>query len=345
MPKKRTISSSKSSNPRLPSVQKTTFSKVAILDVGHGNCTVVIDHDATTVIDAALGGILIDFLRDHKITRVESVLISHADNDHIAGLVALLSSEDLTVRNIYLNPDAQRTSKIWEDLKSVMKEARVKKKTTIKNALSTTVPGRLRTGDVLVQVVAPTPDFALTGVGGRSVDGAKVSAHGLNAVIRLLYLNKPLALLPGDLDELGLSNIENEKIEIKAEVLVFPHHGGLSGRNPAAFAQALCRMVRPKVIVFSIGRGKHGTPRPEVMSAVRLASPDAHVACTQLSERCAAKPPEFTPSHLSRNVALGQERNHCCAGTLVIAPSPVQPILKKHTEFIKIAAPTALCRA
>jgi len=312
--------------------------------VGHGNCTVVIDHQATTVIDAALGGILIDFLRDHHITKVESVLISHADADHIAGLIALLSSEDLVVQNVYLNPDPRRTSKLWEDLKSVMKEARVKRKTAIKNALSTTIPGPLRTGDVLVQVVAPTPEFALTGVGGKSADGAKVSAHGLNAVIRLLYLDKPLALLPGDLDELGLSKIQADKIEIRAEVLVFPHHGGLPGKDPSAFTDALCKMVSPKLIVFSIGRGKHGTPRPEVMSAVRLASPEAHVACTQLSERCAAKPPEFTASHLSGDVALGHEKNHCCAGTLVIAPSPVQPILRKHAEFVSIAAPTALCR-
>jgi|SRR5580658_11004170 hypothetical protein len=79
--------------------------------------------------------------------------------------------------------------------------------------------------------------------------------------------------------------------------------------------------------------------------AARLASPQAHIACTQLSEHCAAKPPGFVLSHLSGNVALGRERNHCCAGTLVIAPSPVQPTLKKHTEFIKIAAPTALCKS
>jgi beta-lactamase superfamily II metal-dependent hydrolase len=339
MPRKQTISSSKNSNPHPPSGRKTTFSKVTILDVGHGNCTVVIDHRATTVIDAAVGGILIDFLRDHQIKQVDSVLISHADADHIAGLIALLSSDDLVVRDVYLNPDAQRTSKLWEDLKSVMKEARVKKKTTIKNSLSSTVPGQLHTGDVLIQVVAPTSEFALTGVGGKSADGAKVSAHGLNAVIRLLYLNKPLALLPGDLDEVGLSNIQTEKTEISAKVLVFPHHGGLP-----AFTQALCEMVRPKIIVFSIGRGKHGTPRPEVISAVKLASPAAHVACTQLSERCAAKPPEFTASHLSGNVALGAEKNHCCVGTLVIAPLPFQPTLNKHAEFIEIAAPTALCK-
>jgi beta-lactamase superfamily II metal-dependent hydrolase len=312
--------------------------------VGHGNCTVVIDHKAITVIDAALGGILLDFLRDHQISHVHSVLISHADADHIAGLIALLSSEDIIVQNVYLNPDPQRTSKLWEDLKSVMKEARVKKKTAIRNALSTTVPGQLRTGDVVVQVVAPTPEFALTGVGGKSAIGTKVSAHGLNAVIRLLYRNKPLALLPGDLDELGLSNIQGEKTEIKAKVLVFPHHGGLPGKDPAAFTDALCKLVSPELIVFSIGRGKHGTPRPEVVAAVRLASPKAHVACTQLSERCAAKPPEFTASHLSRNVASGYEKNHCCAGTLVIAPLPVQPILRKHSDFIEIAAPTALCR-
>jgi beta-lactamase superfamily II metal-dependent hydrolase len=344
MPRKRTTSSSKSSSPRPSSDQKTTSSKAVILDVGHGNCAVVVDREATTVIDAALGGVLLDYLRDHKIECVDTVLISHADADHIAGLIGLLSTENLIVRNVYLNPDAVRTSKIWDDLKSVMKEARVTKKTTIKNALSTTVPGELVMGDVLIQVLAPTPEFAIAGIGGKDLNGQRVSAHSLNAVIRLVYREKLLALFPGDLDEIGLSNIQAEGTEIAADVLVFPHHGGVPGKHPEAFTETLCKMVKPTLIVFSIGRGKHATPRPEVISTIKRVSPGAHIACTQLSERCASKPPGVAGSHLSGEISLGSEKGHCCAGTIVIIPSPVRPILSKHTEFIEIAAPTALCK-
>ena len=321
-----------------------TSSKIAILDVGHGNCAVVIDRGATSIIDAGLGGTLLDFLHDNKVRRVEYVLISHADTDHIGGLIGLLAADDISVREVYLNPDPVRTSKIWEDLKSVLKEARTKRGTVVKNGLSTTIPGELNTGEILIRLIAPAPEFALSGIGGTLATGARVSAHTLNAVILVIYEGTGIALFPGDLDESGLEELRAERRDMRAKVLVFPHHGGLPGKDPSAFARLLCELVKPETVVFSIGRGRHQTPRPEVVSAIRSESPSTHIACTQLSDRCAATLPTSIPSHLSSEVALGRERNQCCAGTLVIHPVPFRPTQVDHAAFITIAAPTAVCK-
>lgn len=217
-------------------------------------------------------------------------------------------------------------------------------KTEVKNGLSTTIPGKLSIGDLAAEVVAPEPDFALTGIGGTSLTEETLSAHSLNAVIRVSHGDKPLALFCGDLDESGLSQLHEEGVPVMADVLVFPHHGGLPGKDPETFTATLCEMVRPQVVVFSIGSGRHGTPRPEVITSLRRVLPKVHIACTQLSERCALELPKSHPSHLSDEVALGRDKNHCCAGTLVIFPSPIQPVLEKHAEFVSIEAPTALCR-
>jgi beta-lactamase superfamily II metal-dependent hydrolase len=322
----------------------TSSPKAVILDVGHGNCAVVADRDSTVVIDAALGGVLLDFLKAQSLSEIDYVLVSHADSDHIGGLIALLSSEEIFVKSIYLNPDPMRTSKIWGDLKCVLKDARRRRNTEIKNGLSTTIPGRLATGELVIEVVAPSPEFALTGVGGTTPSEQNVSAHSLNAVVRLLHGDKAVALFCGDLDEVGLAEIQNEGVTITAEVLVFPHHGGLPGKAPDAFTTTLCQMVKPRVVVFSIGRGKHGTPRPEIVAALRRIVPEAHIACTQLSERCAPDLPATTPSHLVNEVGLGREKNSCCAGTLIIFPPPLSPTLRDHRAFVSIAAPTALCQ-
>src|SRR5690242_18181534 len=114
----------KASSPHQRLGPRMTSSKVAILDVGHGNCAVVIDREKTTVVDTGLGGTLLDFLNENGISSIDYVLISHADTDHIGGLIGLLASEDVIVREVYLNPDPTRTTKIWGDLKSVLKEAR-----------------------------------------------------------------------------------------------------------------------------------------------------------------------------------------------------------------------------
>jgi beta-lactamase superfamily II metal-dependent hydrolase len=325
-------------------VPKMTSSKIAILDVGHGNCAVVIDRGGTSIIDAGLGGTLLDFLHENKVNQVEYVLISHADTDHIGGLIGLLAADDISVREVYLNPDPVRTSKIWEDLKSVLKEARSKRGTVVKNGLSTTIPGEMNTGDILIRVMAPAPELALSGIGGTLATGARVSAHTLNAVILVLYEGTGIALFPGDLDETGLDELRAEQRDMRAKVLVFPHHGGLPGKDPSAFARLLCELVKPETVVFSIGRGRHQTPRPEVVSAIRSASPGTHIACTQLSDRCAATLPTPIPSHLSSEVALGREKNQCCAGTLVIHPLPSRPTRVDHAAFITIAAPTAVCK-
>ena len=318
--------------------------RAVILDVGHGNCAIVIDRNATSIIDAALGGLLLDFLREEGLKEVDYVLVSHADLDHIGGLIALLSSDEVIVKSVHLNPDPMRNSKIWDDLKCVLKDARRKRNVVVKNGLSTTIPGPLPTGELTIEVVAPSPVLALTGVGGTTVSNETLSAHSLNAVIRLLHGDKGLALFCGDLDESGLSELRTENAAIEAEVLVFPHHGGLPGKDPAAFTSTLYQMVKARLVVFSIGRGKHGTPRPEIVTAVRQANPEVHIACTQLSERCASDLPETTPSHLADVVALGRERNSCCAGTLIIFPPPTRPALDAHRAFVKIAAPTALCQ-
>jgi beta-lactamase superfamily II metal-dependent hydrolase len=320
-----------------------TSSRLVILDVGHGNCAVLIDHGGTTVVDTGLGGTLIDFLMENKIGEVDYVLISHADSDHIAGLVGLLSIDEIAVRRIYLNPDSQRTSKLWEDLKSVLKEAR-NRGVAVFNGLSTSIPGEFKTGDATVQVLAPTPELALAGVGGTSIGGQAVSAHTLNAVIRVNVNERPLALILGDLDKNGLQEIKQENTNLNAEILVFPHHGGLSGDDPTDFARTLCGMVKPRVVVFSIGRGKHQTPRPEVVSALLKMDQKPHIACTQLSTWCAAKLPSGSSSHLASEAAAGREKNQCCAGSLVITSSAIQPLLHEHTLFVDKAAPTALCR-
>jgi beta-lactamase superfamily II metal-dependent hydrolase len=328
---------------RQRSMKQMTSSKLVILDVGHGNCAVLIDQKGIAVVDTGSGGTLIDFLQEHEIRVVDYVLVSHADSDHIAGLIGLLSINEIIVHRIYLNPDPQRTSQLWADLKSVMKEAR-SRGTRIENALSTSIPGELALGDATVRILAPSPELALSGVGGKSLEGKRVSAHTLSAVISIVMKGRPLALLPGDLDKHGMDELKGNNTALNAEILVFPHHGGLPGYDPAEFATQLCAAVRPQMVVFSIGRGKHQTPRPEVIAGILKVTPRPHIACTQLSSWCAAKLPLTSPTHLAPEIASGRERNHCCAGSLVITSEQLHPRLEDHASFVNAAAPTALCR-
>src|SRR5438105_928876 len=91
--------------------------ELLILDVGHGNCAILRDTEAVTIIDCPHSPVLFQTLMQLGIDVIDHVLISHADVDHIGGLIDLL--EMYTVRNIYINPDAEKKSRKQSDQMNV----------------------------------------------------------------------------------------------------------------------------------------------------------------------------------------------------------------------------------
>ena len=63
---------------------------LAVLDVGHGNSAVLCDQGVVVVIDTGPGSSLLEYLSERSITHINTVLLSHADQDHIGGLVGVL---------------------------------------------------------------------------------------------------------------------------------------------------------------------------------------------------------------------------------------------------------------
>ena len=74
--------------------------ELLILDIGHGNCAILRDTLAVTVIDCGYDGVtLIETLERLGINAVDNVIISHADIDHIGGLVPLVHQHCLCCRH------------------------------------------------------------------------------------------------------------------------------------------------------------------------------------------------------------------------------------------------------
>lgn len=204
---------------------------------------------------------------------------------------------------------------------------------------------------VRIEVLAPSTYLAAKGPGSTDRHGRTITTNSISAVVRVSGDGRCLALFPGDIDQVGLDELLSDPgLDVGAETLVFPHHGGRAGTtNVADFSAKLVSAVKPLAVVFSIGRGRHGTPLPEVIAAVRSAAPGARIACTQLSERCAAMAPNAEPTHLTAKFARGRERAQCCAGTMVISSvepaGAVAPAAEPHQAFISAHAPSALCRS
>ncbi len=319
---------------------------LSILDVGHGNCAVLVD-DKVVVIDAGPGTTLLEFLEREGIKEVSVVLVSHADEDHVKGLVGLVESQAVTISTIHVNSDAIKESATWSHLAYLLDEENKAGHIRFEVGLTTNHSDQFSTASITVEILAPSPGIVMKGVGSHDHKGRKLTSNTMSAVVRLLREGTPLVLLPGDLDETGLENLIESGRDLHAAIAIFPHHGGGSaGSDLSQFASTFCSATTARILIFSIGRGRYGTPRPEIIAAARAHSTNLRVRCTQLSEHCASELPKSDPTHLTDKISRGRELRKCCAGTLVLnlGKNPVLlPMAEAHLQFISDSAPSALC--
>ncbi len=324
--------------------------ELIILDVGHGGCAVLRDMNDTIIIDCAPGSTLLETLNALGIHEISNILISHADSDHIAGIITLLTSLEIRVHNIFLNPDAVKDTEIWENFRFAVKDARKRfsNRTRVHTALTIEQTGQFDTEQVKIEVLAPSPELAMSGVGGRDLHGRKLGSNSMSVVLGLVHDTHRVALLPGDIDEVGLSNLGEECSDLRADILIFPHHGGKAGNTDGEkYAYTLSTMVKPKVVFFSFDRNLFNNPREEIIRGVKTAVPKANILCTQLSKKCAVQPPSSSFNHLSTLPAKGRSKNNCCGGSILIKINGRETIsnslFKLHNNFIRSNVPMAMC--
>lgn len=321
---------------------------IAILDVGHGNSAVISDENATIVIDAGPKGTVLEYLNEIGASKVDVVLISHADQDHVAGLLGLLACEEIEVDHVRVNTDSMKGSAIWDDLVFELAQLDEKGDVDFQVTLVAGSGEKFTCAGVELEVLAPTKYLAAKGPGSADRSGRKITSNSISAVVRLVAGGEPIVLLPGDMDQTSLDNLLESGVDMRARTLVYPHHGGHSGTGKDEdFVRTLVGAVGPENVVFSIGRGRYGNPKESVLGVLKKDFSGLRILCTQLSEHCASAVPAAAPNYVRSVVAQGRDTRKCCAGSIVIDPCEgniVRPERAEHEAYIDNCAPTALCR-
>lgn len=310
--------------------------ELAILDVGQGNCAILQDTKAITVIDCPPATVLLEALESLGISVVDHVLISHADQDHVGGLITLLDS--VHIRNVYINPDADKRSKRWKETRIALDQAE-DKGTKVHIGLTPSLSRTIESGEVEIEILAPSIALVLSGVGGEDTQGRPLTSNSMSVVIGLIHDFQRIALIPGDMDEVGLDNLLSNHKNIEAQILIFPHHGGLPGTGDARqFALNLCNLVKPRLVIFSHDRDLFEFPREDVLQGVLTAALDAHIICTQLSRKCSPELSGVYFDHLTSLPSKGRARGKCCGGSILVkidgARTTYSPILTSHRAFV-----------
>jgi len=224
-----------------------------LLAVGKGQCAILRTSSGRTwLIDAGTQSgfdvwdqVLGPFLRTRRLETPTGAFISHANTDHFNALFGLLNDRGL--ETAYLNEHFGKIESLLEGEKK-MPEAEEKMIDALADSRTEIV--RLRAGSGMqldphthVEVLWPP---AWTPSASKPPD---LSRNDRSLVLRVTCGGKSV-LLAGDLSQKGQARLLAEGADLRADVLVLPHHGAWTESLSEFFAA-----VSPQVVLLSASLG------------------------------------------------------------------------------------------
>ena len=287
-----------------PALTRNRSTEMYFLDVEQGDAAFIVTPNNTKIlVDGGLRELALGFLiwkyrldQDGNQVTIDHLVLSHADKDHVQGLIPLLRHPGIRVLNIYHNgiglfdsgfntPIGRRAGGRLHTLHSSTDDlvgldlasgsqavfadwiAEVHASGATYQRLDSTV-GVLNVGDpdIDVEIVGPIlePDGTLVWLGTKSktINGHSLTFRFIHGAVRVFF--------SGDLNERGsrhLLDAPNGALRLNAHVLKAPHHGSHD------FDEDLLAAVNPMITVVSSGEiPDHGHPRASFLAAIGCAS-------------------------------------------------------------------------
>lgn len=282
-----------------PELTKVRSLEMYFLDVGQGDAAFVVTPNNTKILvdgglqDRALGFLIWKYQLDkpNNNLTIDHLFLSHADDDHVSGLVPLLNHPQINVTNIWHNGIAvYKDSSFNKALGRVMND-RLKTrhskladlgaetqsngfKKWVKavtdsganyNALDSSI-GVLDVGDpeMSLEIISPIlePDNTYDWFTNKS---ETINGHSLT--FRLSY-NHVRTFFSGDLNTQGSKHILKQSgasLRLNSHIFKSPHHGSHDYHQP------LLNAISPMITVISSGDSPdHGHPRASFLGGVGL---------------------------------------------------------------------------
>jgi competence protein ComEC len=234
--------------------------RLTFLDVGQGDAIVVrFPNGLVRTLDAggflnfqadsdrALGfdvgeAVVSRYLWHRWVSTLDSTVISHTDFDHVGGVPALL--RNFRVKRFDYSPVGADPARL-ERLLDIARSQR-----TPENIVAAGMEERI--GGVVVQAIHP------------AADAGRMTVNESSLVLRLTY-NRFSALLTGDLERTGESQVLQLAGDISGQLLKVGHHG-----SRFATSSQFLERTNPRWAVISAGRNNpYGHPTPDVLARLR----------------------------------------------------------------------------
>jgi competence protein ComEC len=227
----------------LPIVRSQNYLYVCFLDVGQGDSAYVefptgenllIDGGSDFPHDQG-AAVVVPFLQARGVNRLDAVIASHADRDHIGGLPYVL--ESLWVSEVIEGSSTSR-ARTYAELERLIDELGISHIRLKRGDVISGIP------DASLTILHPTDEFSLTS-----------NQNNKSVVLRIGYGTRSF-IFTGDAEREAEKDMIAARLPLRTDVLKVAHHGSKNSTTKE-FLDA----VQPRVALISVGaNNRYGHP-------------------------------------------------------------------------------------
>ena len=220
--------------------------KIYFIDVGQGDCTLIITPKGKKIlIDGGEGKneILLPYLLDRGINKIDYIIISHFDSDHCNGLIEVM--EKIKVGKVIVSKqpgESEEYRNILEIIKRKNIEACVVKaqdRITIEK-------------DLYINILNPAGKLEFNDLNNNAM------------VAKLIYKNFSM-LFTGDIEKAEENIAQKYKNNLKSTILKVAHHGSKTSTN-----EEFLKYVEPQIALIGVGENnKFGHPNQQTIGKLK----------------------------------------------------------------------------
>ena len=217
---------------------------VSFIDVGQGDSTLIeFPNGQTVLIDGGkekAGETVISYLRSRAVGRIDIIIATHPDADHIGGLLEVINT--FGVKKV-IDPGKPHTTRLYERFLALVKNKNLPYELGRQGNI-------YQFGEVTMKVLNPT-------------NSLYSDTNNCSVVVELQY-GEIKFLLPGDAAQTAELSMVHDKQLSRCQILKVGHHG-----SSHSTTKELLRAVKPEVAFISCGKkNPFGHPAKEAVERI-----------------------------------------------------------------------------
>ena len=227
--------------------------KIYFIDVGQGDSTLIVTPSKKTILIDGGGSesfdvgekVLLPYLLDRRIRKIDYIMISHFDTDHCKGIFTVI--ENLKVKNIIISKQAKK-SENYKKFKEIVANKKI-------NIILVKAGDKIKIDKyIYFKILFPTEKLIMQ------------NPLNNNSIVSQLNYKSFKMLFTGDIEEIAEKEILNlQKDKLKSTILKVAHHG-----SNTSSTQEFINSVKPELALIGVGKNNtFGHPSECVVEKLR----------------------------------------------------------------------------